>query len=144
MDTHTGFGLGLLWTRRPDWTDSSYLRPVERRARILRANFSTWSWTSVTGEIHNDIYGKQLLFGAYLRAYNDISIQNDAYIPFKCTQEINQCLCIRSCGNNIHIFCPKIALFFWSKGLLFALVQPTANNHPGSRDASICLSFELH
>ena len=83
MDSHTGFALGLLWATRPDWTHSSYLKPVERRARVRRVNFPTWSWTSVTGEIHNAAYGKQSLFGAYLRADKDVLIQNDAYIHFQ-------------------------------------------------------------
>ena len=83
MDPHTGFALGLLWSKRPEWTHSPYLKPAERRARIRRDNFPTWSWTSVTGEIHNESYGKQSLFGAYLGADNDVSIQNDAYIHFQ-------------------------------------------------------------
>ena len=82
MDPHTGFALGLLWTRRPNWADPSHLKSAERRARIRRVNFPTWSWTSVTGEIYNEGYGTQSLFGAYLKGDNDVSIQNDAYIHF--------------------------------------------------------------
>lgn len=83
MDPHTGFALGLLWTRRPEWAIASHLKSAEKSAWIRRKNFPTWSWTSVTGEIFNDGCGKQSLFGAYLQADNHVSIQNDAYTHFQ-------------------------------------------------------------
>ncbi|CAF9932643.1 MAG: hypothetical protein HETSPECPRED_008410 [Heterodermia speciosa] len=83
MNPHTGFSLGLLWSRRPSWAISTHLKSYDGRARIRRANFPTWSWTSVTGEIFNDGYEEQSSYGAYLKADSRVSIQSDAYIQFQ-------------------------------------------------------------
>jgi hypothetical protein len=82
MDPHIGFALGFLWTRRPTWSISRHLKPLREQPRTRRANFPTWSWTSVTGEIFNEGYEEQSVFGKYLEADSQVSIQSDAYIRF--------------------------------------------------------------
>jgi hypothetical protein len=82
MDPHIGFALGLLWCRRPTWAKSRHLQSLGEQPRTRRVNFPTWSWTSVTGEIFNEGYGEQSVFGKYLRADNQVSSQSDAYIRF--------------------------------------------------------------
>jgi hypothetical protein len=82
MDVHTGLALGLLWTRKPDWAIPRHLESSKERPRTRRLNFPTWSWTSITGEIYNDAYGGDSVFGAYLDADDRVSLQSDAYIRF--------------------------------------------------------------
>jgi hypothetical protein len=43
MDPHTGFALGLLWTRTPNWTVSLHVKSSKERPRICRVGFPTWS-----------------------------------------------------------------------------------------------------
>jgi hypothetical protein len=82
MDPHTGFALGLLWTRRPEWSKHRHLKFSKEQPRTRRANFPTWSWTSVKGEIFHDGYGEKSVFGKYLKADHHVSNQSDAYIRF--------------------------------------------------------------
>ena len=83
MDPHAGFALGLLWSRTPSWAILPHLKTRDDRARIRRANFPTWSWTSVMGEIFNGGYEASSLFGAYTKADRRVPIQSDAYIHFQ-------------------------------------------------------------
>ena len=82
MDSNTGLALGLLWTRRPEWSRPRHLQPSEEQPRVRRAGFPTWSWASVTGETFNEGYGEESVFGKYLKADNHVSNQNDAHIRF--------------------------------------------------------------
>jgi hypothetical protein len=81
MDPHTGLALGLLWCRKRAST-SPHLKESEEVFRRRRADFPTWSWASVTGEIFNQLYGAQSIFGKYLAGRDDISNKNDANIRF--------------------------------------------------------------
>ena len=83
MDPHTGFALGLLWTRIPHWAIQRHLIFHKDRPRIRRANFPTWSWTGLIGAISNDGYGGQSLFTAYHEDDSRSSIQSDVYIQFE-------------------------------------------------------------
>jgi Heterokaryon incompatibility protein (HET) len=82
MDPHTGLALGLLWCRREKTPKSAHLKEGEEVFRRRRAGFPTWSWASVTGEVFNQLYGAQSIFGKYLAGRDDISNQNDADIHF--------------------------------------------------------------
>jgi hypothetical protein len=82
MDPNTGLALGLLWCRRSETSRSTHLKEGEEVFRRRRAGFPTWSWASVTGEVFNQIYGAQSIFGKYLTGRNDISNENDANIQF--------------------------------------------------------------
>lgn len=66
MDPHTGLAVGLLRKKRPDWTVASHLKSLrsllEDLHRFTERTFQLGSWTSVTGEIFNDGYGKQSSF----------------------------------------------------------------------------------
>ena len=64
MDPHTGLALGLLWCRRDKASKSAPLKESEDVFRRRRPGFPTWSWASVTGEVFNQIYGAQSIFGS--------------------------------------------------------------------------------
>ena len=82
MNPHTGLALGLLWCRRDKASKSAHLKESDDAFRRRRPGFPTWSWASVTGEVFNQLYGAQSIFGKYLAGRNDISNVNDADIQF--------------------------------------------------------------
>lgn len=82
MDPHTGLALGLLWCRRRKTFESTHLSDNEESPRTRRAGFPTWSWTSVTGSVFNQVYGMQSMLGKYLAGRADVSIENAADIRF--------------------------------------------------------------
>jgi hypothetical protein len=83
MDANIGFALGLLWRRRPSWSVEPHLvRGSSLSLATRRVDFPTWSWASVTGEIFNDGYGEQSIFGSYLNGLTKESGLSDANLRF--------------------------------------------------------------
>lgn len=83
MDPCVGLALGLLWVKRPSFAVSRHVQPTRVVPYTRRPGFPTWSWTSIVGEIYNEVYeGPQSIFGGYLMVSTEISATNKAYLRF--------------------------------------------------------------
>jgi len=92
MDAHTGFSLGLLWTRKPKRATSNHLKSPKDPPRVRRIGFPSWSWMSVTGEIFNEngpgssansVRSKETsVFDKYLAGDESVSKMSGAFIRF--------------------------------------------------------------
>jgi hypothetical protein len=82
MDANVGFALGLLWCRRPEWSLDRHLVQDISSTMARRGEFPTWSWASVTGEIYNEGYGPQSVFGAYLNGITPEAGLDEANVLF--------------------------------------------------------------
>jgi hypothetical protein len=83
MDPCAGLALGLLWVKRPPFAVSRHVQPTRVVPYTRRPGFPTWSWTSIVGEIYNEVYeNPRSILGGYLRASTEISATNDAYLRF--------------------------------------------------------------
>jgi len=83
MDPCVGLALGLLWAKRPPFAVSRHVPPTRVAPYTRRPGFPTWSWTSIVGEIYNEVDKyRQSILGEYLRASTEISATNEAYRRF--------------------------------------------------------------
>lgn len=84
IDPNVGFSLGLLWTKRPTWQGKNHVRSRQRYSSGRRANFPTWSWTSLHADISQDVYGTTSKYGQYLIGATVCFPENRANIQFSC------------------------------------------------------------
>ena len=82
IDPDVGFALGLLWVRRPERSLPRHLPSGQGAPYRRREEFPTWSWTSIVGEIYNEVFGEDSLLGLYIRGSKSSCPRNDADVHF--------------------------------------------------------------